>query len=186
MIGTRRVEGYAIISAEGMIADAAGVMPDAIRNNADQKFLQAELDRAGVIVQGRHSHEGGPRADRRRRLTLTHAVTGTPPDPSHPNALLWNPAAAPIEQALAAIGTFDGPIAVIGGTDVFGLFLPFYDAFHLTRAAHAKIPGGRPVFPQVSAEMTPEQVLASHGLRPTPRREIDASAGITLTTWERP
>jgi dihydrofolate reductase len=186
MIGTHRVEGYAIVSADGMIANAAGAMPDAIRNNADQKFLQDALDRAGVIVQGRHSHEGGPRADRRRRLTLTRAVAGTAPDSSHPNAFLWNPADAPIKRALAAIGAFDGPIAVIGGTEVFGLFLPLYDAFHLTRAARAKIPGGRAVFPQVSVRMTPEQVLAGQGLRPTPRRDIDAPAGITLTTWERP
>jgi len=185
MIGTHRVEGYAIVSADGMIADAAGAMPTTIRNNADQKFLQAARDRAGLIVLGRHSHEGGPRAERRKRLTLTRTVAGTAPDPSHPNAFLWNPADAPIERALAAVGAIDGPIAVIGGTDVFGLFLPLYDAFHLTQAAHAKIPGGRPVFPQVGAQMTPEQVLAGQGLQPSPRRDIDAPAGITLTTWER-
>ncbi|MDE1973861.1 MAG: dihydrofolate reductase [Hyphomicrobiales bacterium] len=185
MIGTHRIEGYAIVSADGMIADAAGIMPGAIRNKADQAFLQAALDRAGLIVLGRHSHEGGPHADRRKRLTLTRAVAGIGPDPSQPNAFLWNPADAPVEQALAAVGAIDGPIAVIGGTEVFGLFLPLYDAFHLTRAAHAKIPGGRPVFPQVGAGMTPEQTLAGHGLRPGPPRDIDAPAGITLTTWER-
>jgi len=186
MIGLHRVEGYAIVSADGMIADTAGAMPQAIRNKADQKFLQAALDRAGVIIQGRHSHEGGPRAERRKRLILTHAVTTMAPDPSHAHALLWNPAGVPVEQALAAVGAIDGPVAVIGGTDVFGLFLPHYDAFHLTRAAHAKIPGGRPVFPQVGGQMTPEQVLAGHGLRPGPPHDIDAAAGITLTTWERP
>jgi dihydrofolate reductase len=92
----------------------------------------------------------------------------------------------PVEQALAAVGTVDGPIAVIGGTDVFGLFLPRYDAFHLTRAAHAKILGGRPVFPQVSGQIRPEMVLTGQGLRPEPPRDIDAAAGITLTTWVRP
>lgn len=185
MIGHHRVEGYAIISADGMIADAAGAMPEAIRNKADQKFLQAVLDQAGVIIQGRHSHEGGPRAERRKRLILTRTVAATAPDSSHANALLWNPAGVPVEQALAAIGAVDGPVAVIGGTDVFGLFLPHYDAFHLTRAAHAKIPGGRPVFPQVDAQTAPEQVLASAGLRPAPPCDIDAPAGITLTTWVR-
>jgi dihydrofolate reductase len=185
MIGTHRVEGYAIVSADGMIADAAGTMPNAIRNNADQTFLQTGLDRAGLIVLGRHSNEGGPRAEGRKRLTLTRSVAGTAADPSHPNAFLWNPADVPIDQALAKVGAFDGPIAVIGGTQVFGLFLPLYDTFHLTHAANAKIPGGRPVFPQVGGEMTPEQVLAGYGLRPSPRRDIDAPAGITLTTWER-
>ncbi len=63
-----RVEGYAIVSADGMIADAARHMPDSIKNEADQKFFQGSLDHAAAVVHGRHSHEGGPRADRRRRL----------------------------------------------------------------------------------------------------------------------
>jgi dihydrofolate reductase len=186
MIGPHRIEGYAIVSADGMIADAGGVMPEAIRNSADQKFLQAELDQAAVIVHGRHSHEGGPRAAGRRRLIVTRAIAATAPDTAHPNTLLWNPAGATIEAGLAAIGVPPGIVAVIGGTDVFGLFLPLYDAFHLTRAAHATIPHGRPVFPQADPQTTPEQVLAAQGLRPRPRRDIDVAEGITLTTWERP
>lgn len=186
MIGPHRIEGYAIVSVDGMIADANGTMPEAIRNDADQHFLQAELDRAAVIVHGRHSHEGGPRAARRKRLIVTRAIAATAPDASHPNTLLWNPASATVENALAAIGASGGLVAIIGGTEVFGLFLPLYDAFHLTRAAHAKIPGGRPVFAQAGPQATPEQILAAHGLRPSPRRDIDAPAGITLTTWERP
>jgi len=184
MNGTQRIEGYAIVAADGMIADAAGVMPDSIRNDADQKFLQAGLDRAAVVVHGRHSHEGGPRAARRKRLVLTRRIAATAPDPSQPNALLWNPAGATFEQALAALGATDGTIAIIRGTAAFGLFLPRFDAFHLTRAP-ARIPGGRPVFPQTSPPATPEEILTAHGLNPGLRRDIDAAAGITLTTWER-
>jgi dihydrofolate reductase len=186
MIGTHRLEGYAIVSADGMIADAMGTMPEAIRNDADQKFLQTELDRAAAIVHGRHSYEGGPRALSRKRLSLTRATASTAPDPSRPNTLLWNPVGAKMEDALAALGVSDGTVAIIGGTDVFELFLPRYDAFHLTRASNAKIPGGRPVFARVGPQATPEQVLAASGLRPSPRRDVDAAAGITLTTWERP
>ena len=51
MTKPHRIEGYAIISADGMIADRNGLMPNAIRNDADQKFLQSELDRAAVIVR---------------------------------------------------------------------------------------------------------------------------------------
>ena len=83
------------------------------------------------------------------------------------------------------LGAGAGTIAVIGGTDVFGLFLPLYDAFHLTRAAYARIPGGRPVFPQVGPQATPEDMLARYGLHPTARCDIDVNAGITLTTWQR-
>jgi dihydrofolate reductase len=185
MIGPHRVEGYAIVSADGMIADSNGVMPQTIRNAADQRFLQSELDRAAVVVHGRHSYEGGQRAARRKRLILTRGTPTIVPDPSHPNALLWNPAGATPQEAIAMLGAGEGIIAVIGGTDAFGRFLPLYDAFHLTRAARAHIAGGRPVFPQVGPHSTPEDVLARHGLRPTPRRDIDANAGITLTTWQR-
>lgn len=185
MIQGSSIEGYAIVSAEGMIADAAGAMPDTIRNPADQSFLQSGLDRASVIVHGRHSHEGGPRAVQRRRLILTRRIASLARDPTHSNSLLWNPAGASLDAALAQLGGAKGPIAIIGGTDVFDLFLPLYDAFHLTRAAHATIPAGRPVFAQVESHTTPEDVLAALGLKPGPRHDLDAAAGISLTTWTR-
>src|SRR6201993_4160909 len=118
MIGSHSIEGYAIVSADGMIADGQGVMPACLRNDADQHFLQAEMDRAAVIVHGRHSHEGGPRAVKRKRLVVTRQVAGIAPDPSQPNALLWNPAGADIAEAIDALAPTAGPVAVIGGTDV--------------------------------------------------------------------
>jgi len=185
MLGPRHVEGYVIVSSDGMIADAQGEMPAAIRNDADQAFFQSALDRAAAIVHGRHSHEGGPRADQRKRLTLTREVASTAPDPAHPNALLWNPAGAPLDRALEALGAGDGPIAIIGGPDVFSMFLPHYDTFHLSRAARATIPGGRPVFGEVGPNATPEDVLTRHGLKPGPRRDLDPSAGVSVVAWQR-
>jgi dihydrofolate reductase len=184
LIGSHSIEGYAIVSADGMIADGNSVIPATIRNDADQRFFQSELDRAAVLVHGRRSHEGGPRADKRKRIIVTRQVVSVTPGRSLPNALLWNPAGATLEQAIAALSVGDGPIAVLGGTEVFGLFLPLYDAFHLTRAAKASIPDGKPLFPQVGPQ-TPEDVLASFGLHPKASRDIDAAACITLTTWER-
>jgi dihydrofolate reductase len=185
MIGSHPIEGYAIVSADGMIADAHGAMPGSIRNDADQHYLQTEMDRAAVVVHGRYSHEGGPRAPGRKRLVVTRQVAGLAADPSQPNALLWNPAGADLAQAIEALAAETGPIAVIGGTDVFGLFLPLYDVFHLTCATQARIPGGRPLFSAVGPGVTVEDVLRRHGLRPKPPREIDAAAGITLTEFER-
>src|ERR1700735_3116045 len=66
----RHIVGYVIVAADGMIADAKGVMPESIRNPADQAFFQDGLDRVAAIVHGRHSHEGGPRAARRKRLVV--------------------------------------------------------------------------------------------------------------------
>jgi dihydrofolate reductase len=181
----RRIEGYVIVSADGMIADASGVMPDSIRNAADQRFFQTGLDEAAVIVHGRHSHEGGPRAARRKRLVVTRQIATTAADPAHPNSLLWNPTGATLEEAIETLGGGDGVIAIIGGPEVFSMFLPLYDAFHLSRAANAKIPGGRPVFNEVGPNATPEDVLMRHGLKAGPRRDLDAAAGVSLVTWER-
>jgi len=181
----RQIAGYVIISSDGMIADAAGVMPPSIVNEADQKFFQAGLDAAAAVVHGQHSHEGGPHAARRKRLVLTRHITATAPHPVYPHALLWNPRGATLEQALDELGAGDGTIAIIGGTDVFTMFLPRYDMFHLSRAASARIPGGRPVFSEVAPETTPEEVLGRYGLRPGPRQTLDAAAGVSVTTWQR-
>ena len=91
-----------------------------------------------------------------------------------------------LEVALAKLGVSSGIVAIIGGSEVFDMFLPLYDAFHLTRAAFARIPGGRPLFPSLGQDQTPEQALASHGLNPGPLHDLDAAAGITMTTWTRP
>ena len=180
-----RIEGYAIVSADGMIADSKGVMPDSLRYDADQHLLQSGLDEAAALIHGRHSGEGGPRAAQRKRLIVTRQIAAIAPDPTLPNALLWNPSGAPLEKALEELGVTDGTIAVIGGPEVFSMFLQLYDAFHLSRAARVRIPGGLPVFTEVGPNATPEDVLARHGLKPGPRRDLDAAAGVTVVTWTR-
>jgi dihydrofolate reductase len=98
--------------------------------------------------------------------------------------MLWNPAGALLETALAALGTPDARVGIIGGTDVFGMFLDHYDIFHLSRAPNVRLPGGRPVFPEVPAR-TAEEVLASHGLYRGQRRVLDPAAGLVLVSWRR-
>jgi hypothetical protein len=181
-----RIEGLAIISADGMIADAQGIQPDALKLEADQRFFHDMLDRATALAHGRHSGEGGPGAARRRRLILTRRIAGVARDPeSAGTAVLWNPAGATLDEAWSALGLSGGLLAVIGGTEPFGLFLDLgYDAFHLSRASHAQLPGGRPVFPGVP-QRSPEELLARHGLKPDPMRVLDGPAGLTLVTWRR-
>ena len=180
-----RIEGLAIVSADGMIADARGVQPDSLKLEADQQFFYATLDAATALAHGRHSGEGGPGAARRRRLILTRRIDGLATDPDNASTVLWNPAGATLDEAWARLGLAGGTLTVIGGTEAFGLFLEHgYDAFHLSRAAHAELPGGRPVFPGVP-ERTPEQLLAGHGLKPGPMRVLDRDAGLSLVTWRR-
>jgi dihydrofolate reductase len=181
-----RIEGLAIISADGMLADADGHMPKSLLVEADQQFFQDTLDQAAVLVQGRHSHEGSPRAARRRRLVLTRRIAGLAEDTTYPNALLWNPQGTTLQEAWERLGAPDGMLAVIGGTQVYALFLTIgFDHFHLSRAPHVRLPGGRPVFPDVGAGRTPEQVLTSHGLKPGPQRVFDSTLGVTMVTWSR-
>lgn len=181
---TLRIEGYAIVSDDGMLADADGVMPPSLVVGADQKFLSSGLDRADVIVHGRHSHENQPQSPTRRRLIASRTVQTLGPSPNFPNAVLWNPAGLPLEQAMEAVDVEGGLVVILGGTEIFGLFLPRYDAFYLSRAKGVKLPGGRPVFPQVP-EHSPEDVLAAAGLIAGPPQTLDAQRGATLVAWKR-
>jgi hypothetical protein len=186
MPGPTSIEAFAIVSDDGMLADSTRRIPPALVVEADQKFFHGSLENAAVVVHGRHSHEGGPRADLRHRLVLTHRVPALAPHPKHPQALLWNPQRATLEEAWAELGAPDGMLAVIGGPDANQLFLDYgFDAFHLSRVAGVRLPGGHPVFPGIGPDRTPEDILAAHGLKPGPERVLDASRGATLVTWTR-
>jgi dihydrofolate reductase len=179
-----RIEGYAIISQDGMIADHAGHMPAVLQVKEDQEFFHGGLDRSAVVVHGRRSHEGGANADRRFRLLVTSRVPTLLRHERHHNALWWNPAGASLMEAWSALGAPSGTLAVIGGAKVYEVFWEMrYDAFHLTRVAHARLPAGRPIFSGVTSGKTPEEVLASHGLVASSERILDARAGVTLVSW---
>jgi len=182
-----RIEGLAIVSADGMLADANGHMPDSLLVEADQRFFQDRLDQAAVLVQGRHSHEGaGPRAARRRRLIVTRQIAALAETDIYPNALLWNPKGATLQEAWERLGAGDGMLAVIGGTEVYGLFLDIgFDGFHLSRVPDVRLPGGRPVFPGIGPDHSPEDVLRTHGLEPGAPHVLDAARNVTMVTWSR-
>jgi dihydrofolate reductase len=181
-----RILGYAIVSADGMIADARAVMPDALMFEADKKFFERELDEVDAVVHGRNSYEHQPNSPRRRRLIMTRKVTRIVVDPDHAHAFLWNPAATPFEEACGALGLTGGTIGVLGGTDVFDLFLARgYDLFQLSRAEKVKLPGGTPVFSAQRAGHSIEATLAEHGLQPGPKRVLDAVDSVSVVGWRR-
>jgi len=179
-----RIEGYVIVSADGMLANAAHVMPDELKFEGDKRFFTAALDRADLIVHGRHSGEGQPNSPQRKRLILTRRIAALAADPSNPKATLWNPSGAPFEAAADRAGVRSGRIAIIGGPAVFGLFMDRYDTFWLSLAPRVKIPGGEGCFPGVP-EHTPQQILAAHGLNAGETQVLDAVAEVSVTPWRR-
>lgn len=183
-MGSFRFVGYAIVSGDGMLAAADGVMPSSLKFAGDQRFFEAGLDDADLIVHGRNSHENQPRSAERRRLILTRAVVQPVQSPDDPRATLWNPAHATFEDAAAAAGVDQGKVAPIGGTDVFSMFLDRYDAFWLSQAPHVRLPGGVPVFHGVPHQ-SPQEILRVHGLKPGDPIVLDAKHDVTVVGWTR-
>jgi hypothetical protein len=181
----RRIEGYAIVSEDGMLANAAGIIPTSLSFEADRQFFERNIGSIDVLVHGRNSREEKQNSNLRHRLIVTRQIPAIMSDPSNRKSVLWNPAGASFEQALAVLGTSAGRFGVLGGTEVFGLFLDRYDIFHLSRAPDVRLPGGRPIFLGVPAR-TPEEVLASHGLRRGIRQVLDPARGLTVVAWQRP
>jgi dihydrofolate reductase len=179
-----RIEGYVIVSADGMLANAHHVMPDELKFEGDKQFFNAALDRADLIVHGRRSFEDQPNSPRRKRIILTGKIAALAPDPSNPKATLWNPAGASFEAACERAGVGGGTIAIIGGPGVFGMFLDRYDAFWLSQAARVQIPNGQGCFPGVPAQ-SPQQILAAHGLKAGEAQILDAANEVSVTLWQR-
>ena len=180
-----RIEGYVIVSADGMLADQSRVMPDALKFEGDKRFFTEALDRADLIVHGRHSYEDQPNSRLRKRIIVTRTIAGISPDPSNPKASLWNPAGASFETACDHAGVHAGMVAIIGGPDVFDMFMSRYDTFWLSQAPRVRLPGGEPAFPGVPVQ-TPQDILARHGLKPGQSLILDAAEGVSVTPWRRP
>jgi dihydrofolate reductase len=177
MIGAYRIEAYVIVSADGMLADVHGVQPASLHFAADQRQFENGLDHAAAVVNGRHSVEGQPNSMNRRRLIVTRQVASLAADPDNPKARLWNPAGASLEEACAALGLNSGTIVVIGGPQVYVLFLKLgYDCFHLSRAVTVRLPGGLPLFGG-----DPDSALSAASLRARP--QVWLEDGLTLTDW---
>ncbi len=178
------IDGYVIVSADGMLANADRIMPDELKFEGDKRFFSAALDHADLIVHGRHSHEEQPNSPRRKRIILTRTISGIAPDSSNPRATLWNPAGASFEAACDRAGAGSGRIAIIGGPNVFDMFLDRYETFWLSQAPRVRLPGGEPVFSGVP-DHSPQEILAAHGLQASESRPLDAAEGVTVTAWRR-
>jgi dihydrofolate reductase len=179
-----RIEGYAIVSREGMIALPDGSFPATLKIPGDQRFYHGSVDRASAVANGRHSAEGGPKEHLRKRIRITRRVQRIVMDPHNANVVLWNPGTASFLEAWQKLGIDDGTLAVVGGTDVFALFLTIgYDTFYLSRASGVSVPLGRPVFPGVGNGVAPEEPLKKQGFMLRSTKMLDPDTETVLEEW---
>ena len=179
------IEAYVIVSADGMLSDSTGVMPDSLKFPADQAFFESALDNADLIVHGRHSHEEQKRSNERTRLILTSSIPALAPDTGHPHSTLWNPKGASFEEACKATGVSpSAKIAIIGGPHVYAFFLDRYDAFWLSQAYGVHLADGLGVMPGVP-QRTPQAIIAAAGLHAAETQVLDAAKRVDLTAWRR-
>lgn len=179
-----RIEGYVIVSADGMLADSSGVMPASLKFEADQRFFESALDAANLIVHGRNSFEDQLHSPQRTRIILTRGVAALAPDSSNPKATLWNPARVSFEDACRYAGVTTGTAAIIGGPGVFEMFMDRYDTFWLSQAHCLEIPDGAGCFPGVP-QHSPQDILSAHGLKPAETRVLDKERRVDVTAWRR-
>ena len=172
------VEGHAIVSVDGMIADRDGGMPPELRSEADWRLFQAALDRSVLVVLGRLGHARHPNPGR-RRLVLTRSVADLQPDPVDERSSYWNPEGIGIADVMARLGIESGTVAVTGGTGTFDLFLPWYDRFVLAEVRQLSMPDGTPCFTRGH----PRFVLSGAGLEARDMEMIDK--GVVQTHWIR-
>jgi hypothetical protein len=177
------VHGHAIVCGLARMTDAAGAMPEDLRFEADWALFQAALDRADVSLIGRRTHEVAPNVKRRRRVV----VTASPAPLADARAVAFDPEGGDLRGFLAARFGPEAHVAVAGGTGVFDLAgrALGYDAFTLTVAPAARLPGGRTVFTGADDLDALRARLASLGLDRVAARTLQASPRLELEEWRR-
>lgn len=178
------LHGYAIVSDDGMIADAAGVLPEPLKNEADWTYFQAELDLARLVLLGRRSHEAAPNPRGRKRMVASRSVATLE---RRSDGWWWNPTSVPLSTALEEVVPGGGRIAVPGGQALFDLLINErrFDRFHLSHAVGVRLPGGLPLFSAAKSGTAVDSVLAAAGLAAGPTITLDPRAPVTLTVWRR-
>jgi dihydrofolate reductase len=179
------IEGYAIVTVDGMIADEHGVMPESLKYEADQRAFSVALDQCDLILHGRHSDEGHENSPQRRRFWLTRRVASLERRVDAANDWYWNPGGIELFAACRAVGLEGGKIAVLGGPSIYEMFLPRYSAFSLSRAGNLWLPGGTTLFPSMGQDRAAEDLLRAAGLALEATRVLDGENALTTTRWVR-
>ena len=178
-----QIHGYAIVSDDDKIADAAGEVPPALRNEKDWEQYQAALAASDLVVFARVSHQNEPETHGRTRVVVSRDAQGLE---ARDGVWWWNPAQAEWRDVVAKLLPDGGVVAAPGGQGVFDLFLGIgYDVFHLARAHGVKLPGGRAIFSECERGVSAESVLAQRGLKLAERTTLDPVQNVEMTIWRR-
>ena len=159
------------------------VMPNSLKFDADQQFLEAALDNVDLLVHGRKSHEGQPNSAARRRLLMTRCIPRsnairicrTPGYGIRPGSSL--------EGACGLFGLSEGVIGVIGGTAAYDLFLDRYAYFHLCRAGKVGCQAARRSFRGSDSAVRPRSCCESTAWRPGRPPTLDPVHDVTHVRW---
>lgn len=178
-----RFQGYAVVSADGLMADADGRMPDQLKFDADWDYFQSALDRADVTLIGRATHEAAPNVKKRRRLVFSSRVQGILRDDE---TTFW---ADPMKtDANAVLTEMAGPgadVAVVGGQGVFDWVLskPGFSSFHISLAHHVRLGSGRHIFRDAADLEAAILLLQERGLTLSRQVWFDQDAGLELLVY---
>ena len=178
-------EGYAVASADGLIADADGQMPESLKFDGDWDYFQAALDRSDVTLIGRHTHEAAPNIKKRRRLVFSSRACGlTKAD----ETTFWiDPAKTDPHAAIAEISGRNAKVAVVGGRGVFDWVLSNagFSAFHLSVAREVRLKHGQRIFKDAPDLESAVALLEAKGLGLSQSVWLDRDAGLELLVYRR-
>jgi len=180
-----RFQGYAVVSADGLIADADGRMPDQLKFDADWDYFQAALDRADVTLIGRATHEAAPNVKKRRRLVFSSRVQRMWQEDE---TTFWvDPTKTDPNGAITEMVGPSADVAVVGGQGVFDWVLskPGFFSFHISVAHHVRIGSGRHVFRDAAGLEAAISLLQGRGLPLSRQVWFDQEAGLELLVYEK-
>ena len=104
-----QLHGFAIVCNLGCIADASGVLPQTLANDADWAYFQDQLDRAAITILGRRGHQRAPNPKGRKRMIVSSSVATI--ERRADGYWWWNPAGLPLLRALAVAAPGGGIVA---------------------------------------------------------------------------
>lgn len=183
---SHRFEGFAVVSADGFIADAEGRMPDRLKFDADWGYFQAALDRADITLIGRSTHEAAPNIKKRRRLVFSTRVADVVREDER---TFWiDPAKVDPGAVISEMVGSDADIAVVGGQGVFDWALsnPGFSAFHLSLAHQVQLGRGQRIFADAADLDAAVSLLEAQGLSLSHQSWFDQAAELELLIYGKP